>query len=57
MNSDLIGLLYVLGTILFWGVIISLIITFFRFVNNINNYHKEELHKLDEIIRLLKEKD
>gem|GEM_PF-4523629 len=55
MDSVLIGVFYVLGMILFWGLILGFVFVIYRFIKQKNDYNREVLHKLDEMIRLLKE--
>ena len=57
MNEHWIGILYIIGMILFWGLILGLIFTVIKFFKRKNEYNKQLLHKLDEVIRLIKEKD
>ncbi len=55
MDFDLIGVSYVLGLIFFWGLIFGAVFVIYRFIKQKNDYNREVLHKLDEMIRLLKE--
>jgi len=55
MNADWIGITYAFGMILFWGFIFGSIFAIFKFIKQKNDYNKEVLNKLDDIIRLLKE--
>ncbi|MTI85623.1 MAG: hypothetical protein FH756_17435 [Firmicutes bacterium] len=57
MNADLIGILYIVGMLLFWGSIFGLIFLVVKFLKRKSEHNKQVLHKLDEIILLLKEKD
>lgn len=55
MDSFLIGVFYVFGMMLFWGLILGFVFVIYKFIKQKNEYHREVLHKLDEVIRLLKE--
>ncbi len=56
MNADLIGILYIVGMLLFCGSIFGLIFLVVKFLKRKSEHNKQVLHKLDEIILLLNEK-
>jgi len=55
MNDWIVSISYIVSTLLFWGIIIGLIFMVIKFAKRKNEYNKQVLYKLDEIIHILKE--